>query len=187
MHQPLTVVIGLDPHPAREQVELADLLDLVMHAGKRLQRIAAVAHQHDPLHHVGIEVLADDSEPRRRSVGNVREFAYAHRNAVVLGDGDLLHVRDAVDEAEAADVERLLAQRESLSAHVLVGVRECRRELRQRRSVALEPVRIDVDVKLAGLAAESHHVDDAGDLPELPLQDPVLRRLQLGERVARTA
>src|ERR1700682_1498967 len=52
--------------------------------------------------------------------------------------------------------------------------------------MTLEPVGIDVDGVLLRLAAEPHHVDYPGDLPELALEDEVLGRLQLGEGVARS-
>ena len=54
-------------------------------------------------------------------------------------------------------------------------------------AVALEAIGVDLDVVLLGLAAEADDVDDARHLPELPLEDPVLRRLQIGERVALAA
>ena len=92
-----------------------------------------------------------------------------------------------MDEPQPADVERLLAERQALAAHILVRVGNRAGELGQRDAVALEPVGIDVDVDLSRVAAKSDHVHDTGYLPELPLQDPVLRRLQLRERVAGTA
>ena len=50
--------------------------------------------------------------------------------------------------------------------------------------MAFEPERIHVHVHLARLAAEPDHVDDAGNLAELAFEDPVLRGLELGERIS---
>ncbi len=52
------VVVGLDVHPRRQQVVLADVLDALVDALERLERVAAVAHEHDALHDVGLVVLA---------------------------------------------------------------------------------------------------------------------------------
>ena len=96
----------------------------------RLQRVAAVAHEHDALHDVGLEVLADDAEPRRVADEHARDVAHAHRHALGLGDDDVADVAQRLDEADAAHVERLLAERDALAADVLVGVGERVDELR---------------------------------------------------------
>src|SRR5713101_3715288 len=82
---------------------------------------------------------------------------------------------------------RLLAQGQALPPHVLVAVRNRGVQLGEGQVLALEPVWIDFHVVLLDLAAEAHHVDDPGDLLDLLLQDPVLGRLQFGERVAGSA
>ena len=187
VHQLLAVVVRLDGHAGREQVVLADLLDLVVHPGQRLERVAAVAHQHDALHHVGLDVLAHDAEARSGAFPHLGQVAHAHRHALLLGDDDLSHVLERLDETDAAHVERLFAQREPLAAHVLVGVGDAGRELLERETVPLEPHGIDVDVDLAGLAAEADNVDDARHLAELALEDPILRGLELRQRRPRPA
>ena len=77
----------------------------------------------------------------------------------------------------------MLAERKALSAHVLIRVGDPLRELRESERVALQAVRIDVDVELLRLSPEPDHVDHAGHLPELPFEDEVFGGLQLGERV----
>ena len=109
---------------------------------------------------------------------------HAHRHALDLGDDDVADVADRSHEADAAHVERLLAEREPLAADVLVGVGERRDQLRQRQVLPLELIGVDLDVILLRVAAEADDVDDAGHLTELLLEDPVLRRLQVGQRVA---
>ena len=65
LHQLAAVVVRLDVHARRQQVVLADVVDALVDALERLQRVAAVAHEHDALHDVGLVVLADDAEARR--------------------------------------------------------------------------------------------------------------------------
>jgi hypothetical protein len=50
--------------------------------------------------------------------------------------------------------------------------------------VTAEPVGVDLDVVLLGLAAVARDVDDALHLLELALEDPVLGGLEILERVA---
>ena len=57
-------------------------------------------------------------------------------------------------------------------------------QLLEGQVLPLELIGVDLDVILLGVAAEADDVDDAGHLAELLLEDPVLRRLQVGERVA---
>jgi hypothetical protein len=54
----------------------------------------------------------------------------------------------------------------------------------KRHAAPAQAVGIDLDVVLLGQAAEPDHVDDAGNLAKLLLQDPILRGLQVGQRVA---
>ena len=57
-------------------------------------------------------------------------------------------------------------------------------ELRERHAVPAQAVGVDLDVVLLRLAAVARDVDDALHLLELALEDPVLGRLQVLERVA---
>ncbi len=135
-------------------------------------------------------VLADHAEARRVTHLDAGDVADADRDALLLDDDDVLDVVQRVaqraapaEEADAADVERLLAHAEPLAAHVGVGVLHAGDELLERHPVAAEAVGIDGDLVLLGLAAVAGDVDHARDLLELALEDPVLRRLELAEGV----
>ena len=106
------VVVGLDVHPRRQEVVLADVVDALVDAVERRRRLAAVAHEHDALHDVGLVVVADDAEARR--VADARPSATSRTRtgvpfcAAIDDVADVVHV---ADEADAADVVRLLADR----------------------------------------------------------------------------
>ena len=88
-------------------------------------------------------------------------------------------------KTDAANVVALLADDEALAADVLVGLADARPISCVR--VTLCPRRrygSTLDLILLRLAAEARDVDDAGDLLELPLEDPILRGLQF-RRVSR--
>ena len=56
-------------------------------------------------------------------------------------------------------------------------------ELRELDALPAQAIGVDLHVVLLRLAAETDDVDDAFDLLELPLEDPVLRGLQVARRV----
>src|SRR5260370_399160 len=60
-------------------------------------------------------------------------------------------------------------------------------KLIERDAMAFKSIGIDFHRVLKRLTAIADHVDDAGHLPELLLQYPVLRRLQIAQRIARPA
>ena len=181
------VVIGLDVHPGRQDVVVGDLVDLVVDVVERLQRVAAVAHEDRPLHDVGVEILPHDPQARRMPDRDVGDVAHADGRSVLLGDDHLADVGQRTKQAEGPHVERLLAHRQPLPADVLVGVRQRGHQLIERQAVPLQAKGVDLDVVLLGEAAVPDHVDDAGGLAELPLEDPVLRRLAVGQRVVLAA
>ena len=184
------VVVGNELHPGREQVVLADVLEPLVHAFQGVRRLSAVAHEDDALDDVRVVVVADDAEARREADLDVRDVLHANGDARGLavhgrlGHDDVLDVVDVADEADAADVVRLLADDEALAADVGVGVADRLDDLGERDALAAQPVGVDLHVVLLRLAAVARDVDDAVDLLELALEEPVLRRLQITEGVA---
>ena len=179
LDQVRAVVVGRDVHPGRKQVVPPDLGDLGAHALERAPRVAADLHEHDPLDDVVVAVVAHDAEPRRVADRHVRDVADANRRSALGRDDDVADVVEAADQADAAHVEGLFADVQDVGPDVLVRRRERREQRRERQTVAAQPVRVDVHLVLLDEAAEAGDVDDAVDLLELPLQDPVLRGLAL--------
>ena len=132
-------------------------------------------------------VVADDAEARRAPIVDVGDVADADGHSLLLWTTIFSMSWIARNKADAADVVGLLADGEALAADVLVGVLDGGRDLAERDALAAQPVGVDLDVVLLGLAAEARDVDDALDLLELALEDPVLGRLQVPERVALAA
>ncbi len=88
------------------------------------------------------------------------------------------------EEADAAHVVALLPHEEALPADVLVRVGDRGLELVEGHHVTAQAIGVDLDVVFLRLAAVAGDVDDALHLLELALEDPVLRRLQVLQRVA---
>ena len=74
---------------------------------------------------------------RGARLDDVRDVADPHRHSLQRLDDGLLDVVDRPDQADAAHVVGLLAEREPLAADVLVGVGERRRDLPERDALAL--------------------------------------------------
>ncbi len=184
LHQFAAVVVRDDVHAGRQDVVSADVVDAPVDAAEGRRRLAAVAHQHDALHDVGVVVVPDDPQAWRGANRDIGDVANPDGDAVGLVDDYVLDVVHVADEPDAAHRVRLLADLDALSADVLVAGLQRADHLRQRRTLTAQAVGVDVDVVLLGLSAEACDVDDARHLLELPLEDPVLDRLQLASRIA---
>ena len=65
LHELAAVVVGLDVHPGRQMWFLRMYSTRSCMPSRVVRRLAAVAHEDDALHDVGLVVVADDAEPRR--------------------------------------------------------------------------------------------------------------------------
>ena len=81
--------------------------------------------------------------------------------------------------ADAAHVDRLLADRDGAAADIGVAGRDRADDLRQRQAVGHHAVEVDLGLEFLGLAAEHQHVGDARHDAQLALDHPVLQRLEL--------
>ena len=69
LHQIAAVVVRDDVHPGRQEVVLRGCSRRARGCPRASAGLAAVAHEHDALHHVGLVVVADDAEARRGAHG----------------------------------------------------------------------------------------------------------------------
>ena len=70
----------------------ADVVDPLVDPLERRLRLAAVAHEDDALHDVGLVVVADDAEARRVADVDVGDVPHADGRPLLLGDDDVLDV-----------------------------------------------------------------------------------------------
>src|SRR5262249_51647767 len=104
------------------------------------------------------------------------DVLHQHGNASRLGiEHDVLDVAHRADQAETADVHRLLADVDGAAAHVDVGVTQRGENLRQGDAVGVELVEVDLDVVRLRRAAPGHHLNDAGHGEQAALHDPILK------------
>ena len=181
------VVVRDDPD-ARRKARPVDLVDLLPHLFENGERVLAFPEKDDPLDDVVLVVpgrrLSDLAETEARAVLHGRDVADPDRRAAPRGDGDLPDVVEVADEPESSDDVHLGAVLDVGAAGVPVSLRESVEDLREGETERLQLRRVDEDLHLLRRAAEADDVDDSGDGPELPLDDPVLQRLQLERREA---
>ena len=136
-------------------------------------------HQHDAGDDVGRVVAAGDAEPRREADLHLGDVGQQHRHAALLRQHDVADVLERADDAEAAHVDRLLADRDGAAADIGVAGGDRGDDLRQRQAVGHHAVEIDLGLEFLGLAAEHEHVGHARHDAQLALHHPVLQRLEL--------
>src|SRR5258707_9580915 len=155
-----------------------------MNALERRKGLAAVAHENRAFDDVGLPVLADDTEARHASFADLGDVTQPDGRSFLTANGDVRDVAQAADETDAGNGEGLLAERQTLPADVLIRIGDRGVELRQRDAERAQAVGIDLDVVFLRQAAEADDVSHTRYLLELPLQNPVLRGLELLQAVS---
>src|SRR5262249_28728801 len=186
------VVVRHDAY-ARRQIVAIDLLDLRPHPRQDVEGVLATTQEHDPLHDVVVvgllERLADRglrqpdaSQPQPVADHDARQVGDADRRAVARGDGDAPDVVEFLYQAEAAHDVPVRAVLYVGAARVLVAGLQRVQDVLQGQAVRPQLPGVDQHLVLLGRATEPDDVDDPGHRAQAALDDPVLDRLQLGER-----
>ena len=71
--------------------------------------LAAVAHEDDALHDVGVVILAHDAQPRRVPIQTLARSRTRTGTPLLLEDHDVADVLEGRDEPDAPDIVALLA------------------------------------------------------------------------------
>ena len=102
------------------------------------------------------------------------EIAHEDRRAVALGDDDVAHVIERLDEADAADDVAELAAVEDAAAGIGAVGADGVGDVLERQVEAHELLRIELELELRGDAAEIRDVGDARHLLERRDHGPFL-------------
>ena len=186
------VVVGHHLHSRRQRPVAVDLLDLGLDQRQHVVGVLGSAHHDDGGGDVVLVVAAGDAEARDVADGHVGNVLDSDGDAAGLVQDHVLDVLDVValgqvvvatvvDQADAADVHRLLADGDLASADVDVGVAERGDHLRDGDVVGLQLAQVGVDVELLGRAAPAVDLDDARHGQQPPRHHPVLDRAQVGQ------
>src|SRR5450631_2470866 len=181
-----------DLHPGRQAAVGIYLFHLRGDAGGNVVGVQRAVHHQDRRHHVVFLVAAGLAEPGHIADVDPGDVLDLHGNAVDLAENDVLDVADvvalgqirrsaAVDQTDAADVDRLLADIDGAPAHVDVRVGDGADDLGYGDVVGVELVQVDFDLVFLGGAAPGVDLNDAGYRKKPALQDPVLDGAQIGQ------
>ena len=161
---------------------MVQLLDLLSHPLQRRNGLRLALQQDDAFQHVIALVDPHLAQPHAIADGDLPYILDIDRRARLLRHDNVFDVAQVPDQADAADVEALGADRQIVPPDVRITVGQGVQHLRQRDVVLGEASRVHIDMVFLRRATERRHVDDSADLLELALQLPVLDRLQVAER-----
>src|SRR6516225_3811334 len=186
------VVIGHDFDPRRQTAIGVQSLDLLMNPGNDVVGVLGSSHHDDGCHNIVVAISAGNAEARHVTDRNVCDVLDLDGQAARLGQDDVfdvLHVvtirhnlvAAAIDQPDAADIDRLLPDRDFAAADIDVGVSERGNKLRHSDIVRFELLQVGVDIELFGGSAPGIDLGHAGNSEQAARDDIVLQGAQIGQ------
>ena len=190
--EPCAVVKRHELHAWRQRAIAVDLLNFGLDPRNDIVGVERPVHDEDGGHGVVIVIAAGFAEPGHVAHIDLRHILDLYGHAVELAECNILNVFDTaaedeigvaavVDQANAADVYRLLADIEGARPYIDVGVADGAHELGQGHVIGFELVEIGLNLEFLRGAAPGIHLHDARHRQETALQDPILDRTQIGD------
>ena len=181
LDEALLLVVGHDPDTFGE--DRIDLLESLLDGADDSRGVGA-----EELDHLGGNDLADavpglHAAANRAADLDVRELSDEHRRSVDGLDDDSFEIGDAGGETHRSHHKLLGVALDELGADVEVVGANRVQDLRQGDVVSQQSVRLHHDLELFLPAADPEDLGDAGHGLEVELDQPVLDRAQLLERV----
>ena len=182
VHQLGPLVDRLDLHPCGQG--RLDLLHALAHAAGDL--VAVLAHQHEAQAQDDLALARGRGGPAPDLVAfdHLADVADAHRNPVVRDDDDGRDLFDVPGQADALHQVQFAGLDHVAAADVHVVPRERREHVVQGQAELDQLVRIGQHLVLLALAAPGVDLGHAGHRLQTRLDDPVMKRGQLLQRVA---
>ena len=173
--------------PARQAAVVIQVVDCRSTLGIMSAVFSVRPLHHDGADHVVLVVAAQNAQPWPVAHRYVSDVLHQNGNAVALGQDHIFDVVDfvalgqivvaaIVDQADAANVDGLLAYADFPPADIDVGVAERGQNLGHGHVVGFQLMRIDLDFELLGGASPTIHRRDAGDGQQPARDDPILHR-----------
>jgi hypothetical protein len=179
-------------HSGRQTAIAVDLVHCCPHARDHVVRVQRTVHDDDGRHHVVLLVASGFAEARNVPNVDLGHVLDEDRNTFRLGEENVLDVLDAIalrqiggapaiHQADAANVDGLLADIDGAAAHIVVGVADRADHLGERDVVGVELIEIDFDLILLRSAAPGIDLHDPGHRKQAALQHPILHGAQVGQ------
>src|SRR5208282_5668515 len=186
------IVIGHDLDAGRQGAVGIDLGDFLLDLGQDVVGVLGAAHDDDGGGDVVVVVASGNAEARHIADGDLAEIPDLDRHAIDLRQDDFFDVLDlvaldqivvaaVVDQADAANIDRLLADGDFAAADVDIGVAQRGDDLGNGDIIGFELGRIELDMEFLGGAAPGVDLHDAGNGQQPARDDPVLDGAQIGQ------
>ena len=163
---------------------MVQMSNFLLQRTQRGQGLLILLQQYDPLHHIAVVVAPHTTHRRLKALAHRSNIADEDGNIIPLCHHDRFDILNGFQQANGTHVHVLRAQREVISAHVGVAVLDSIHDLRQSDVMRQQPRRVDNYLILARGSTKRGHVDNAGNLFNLPRDQPVLCRFQFVQGVA---
>ena len=154
------------------------------HIADHLQGVFAVAHDHDPAHHLAGAVVLGDTAADFRAHPHRGDVAQQNwRAAIVNAEGNIANIIEAPDVAAAAHHELRFPHLHHATAHIAVAALDGHAHFLQREIVGQQLVGLHHDLVLLDEPADGSHLGHAVHAGQFVAQEPVLDGAQLGQIV----
>ena len=180
-HQGRSVIERLHADPWPQSAIAVDARDFSLQARHHLFGLHGAVHDHDAGDHIVAPVSACASQARHVPNLNLRDVFDQDRHAIVLAEHHIADVVNVAQQADAANVDRLLADVDRAPTDIDVGVANGRKQLRQGHVVGLQLGQICLHVVFLGGPTPSHDLGHTGHGEQAARDDPVLNRAQRGQ------
>ncbi len=181
-----------DFHPRRQCAVAVYPFDLTHNSRHHVVGVQRSVHHQNGGDYVVFVVASGLAEPRHIADIDLRHVLDLDGHAVRLRQRNVLDIVDlvafgqvdgsaAVDQADAAHIDRLLAEIDGAAADIDVRIPDRGDHLGQGDAVGVELVQIDFDLVFLGGSAPGVDLDDARHRQEAALQHPVLDGAQIGQ------
>ena len=157
----------------------AELGELGLHALDDVERVLALAHHHDPAHHVPLAVQVGHAAPDLRAERHLGDVLHLDGRASLRLQHQLLQIRDRLHVAAPAHHVLAAGELDEPPAHVVVPLADGGDDRLERELVGGQLGGVDGDLVLADLPPHGGHLGHARDRLDRVAQEPVLVGAQL--------
>ena len=163
--------------------DAVDLGQLLLHPPDHRGGVRAVELDHHPGDDLLLAVASLEAPANRAADGDLRHVREKHGPTLFGLDDDRVQALDTRGEPHGSDHELLGILLDELRADVEVVLLDPLDHLPEREIVSKQRMWIDDDVILLHVPTDAEHLRHAGDRLEMELDDPVLDRAQLLQRI----
>ena len=148
-----------------------------------IERIAALAHDHDAGHHISAPVKIAEAAAYVGAQNDLPDILDANRRSALRGEHCFVKIGNGVDVALATNHVFGAAGFKQPRAGLLVGSSNHLGDFGDGNTVGTQAVRIDIHLVLLNVSSHRCNLRHARNFLQVRLQIPVLKGAKFGQRV----